>query len=39
MVSFLAPIVVEILSLQCQNFIEIASFLAMTDCNGKREKG
>jgi hypothetical protein len=37
--NFLAPIEVEILSLQSQKFDEIASFLAMTDCNEKRENG
>jgi hypothetical protein len=36
-VFLLAPIEVKILSLQKTNFNLIASFLAMTDCNEKRE--
>lgn len=39
MVCFLAPIGVEILSLRCKILMRLLRFLAMTDCNEKREYG
>lgn len=39
MVCFLAPIVVEILSLRCKIMMRLLRFLAMIDCNEKWEYG